>query len=74
MYYLYTSNKNKTTMEKTSTFKVTYEKDILVGEVKEEMYVIANDFNEAVEKANKVLKEYGHYTIYSIQFTGECYI
>lgn len=61
-------------MEKVSTFKVTYEKDILVGEIKEEKYLIANDFNEAVEKANKFLKEYGRYTIYSIQFIGECYL
>lgn len=61
-------------MEKTSTFKVTYEKDILVGEIKKEMYLIANDFNEAVEKANTFLKEYGLYTIYSIQFIGECYL
>ena len=61
-------------MEKTSTFKVIYEKDILVGEIKKEMYLIANDFNEAVEKANTFLKEYGLYTIYSIQFIGECYL
>lgn len=61
-------------MEKTNTFKVTYEKDILVGEIKKEMYLIANDFNEAVEKANTFLKEYDLYTIYSIQFIGECYL
>lgn len=59
-------------MEKTSTFKVTYEKDILVGEIKKEMYLIANDFNEAVEKVNAILSEYGRYTIYSIEYVGEC--
>lgn len=61
-------------METVKTFKVTYEKDILVGEVKEEMYVIANDFNEAVEKTNKFLRQYGRYTLHSIQYVGECYI
>ena len=61
-------------METTKTFKVTYKKDILVGEIKEEIYVIANDFNEAVEKTNKLLAKGGRYTLYLIQFINECYI
>ena len=53
---LYISKQLKT-MEKTSIFKVTYKNDILVGEIKKEMYLIANDFNEAIEKTNTFLKE-----------------
>ena len=57
-----------------NTYKVTYEKDIVVSSFKEEIHVVASNFNEAVEKVNAILSEYGRYTIYSIEYVGECYL
>lgn len=57
-----------------NTYKVTYEKDIVTSQFKKEIHVVASNFNEAVEKVNVILSEYGRYTIYSIEYVDECYL
>lgn len=57
-----------------NTYKVIYEKDIVVSSFKEEMRIVASNFNEAVEKVNAILGECGRYTIYSMEYVGECHL
>lgn len=57
-----------------NTYKVIYEKDIVVSSFKKEMHIAASNFNEAVEKVNAILSECGRYTIYSMEYVGECHL
>ena len=62
-----------------SVYKVTYyDKNNAVSEFTGEMHVVASDFNEAIQKANKFLSEYAYYSIYysiySVQYICECFV
>lgn len=60
---------------KQSVYKVTYyDKNNAVSEFTGEMHVVASDFNEAIQKANKFLSEYGYYSIHSVQYICECFV
>ena len=56
--------------KETNMFKVIYTNDDKNEKYKKEIIVIASDYDNAFEKANKILSEYSGCTIWSVQHIG----